>query len=177
MKATTTEAYTTAIEAALAMKAEGKSNKEVMAATGLSHSQLENAIMRVEFADQLWSYDSDTKLTAMIVKARAEGKSWGVIAILASAPEGRVRKLFTAATAIDHKGLRIGKGGRFVADAPEFYTGSDRAKAGKEFDPARSIWEQVPAIDDEEVRRLPEAAKAAEKALKPKRVRKATAKA
>lgn len=49
---------------------------------------------------------------AAVVKARAAGESWGLIAARAGLPEGKVRKMFQEATGKPSRGERIGRGGR-----------------------------------------------------------------
>ena len=49
-----------------------------------------------------------------VAQARSEGQSWGYIAVRCGQPEGRVRKAWANATNLESKGLRIGKGGRWL---------------------------------------------------------------
>lgn len=63
-----------------------------------------------------------------IAAARANGDSWGLIAVKAGVPESRVRKLFKEHTSIRSEGLRNGKGGRFLRDEEAYYNGEARFK-------------------------------------------------
>lgn len=57
--------------------------------------------------------------------------SWGEIAVRCGVPESKVRKVFKDTGAKKDLGLRIGKGGRFAYDEPEFYL-EHRRKEGAE---------------------------------------------
>lgn len=154
---------------AQALREEKKSHKEIMEATGLSHSQMERAFMAQDIkagvikGGFLTQPDSVTVKAAMIAKLRLEGESWGLISVRFKEPEGRTRKAFTEATALDSKGMRIGRGGRYVADDGRFYAGSDRAKLGTELDPKLALTAQVPDPQAEAVRNLPKLVKGATK--------------
>lgn len=161
---------------ATALRAEKRTNKEIMIETGLSHSQLERHFM-AEDIDQYGGFlaqpGSDTAKAALIAKLRLEGQSWGVISVRFGEPESRTRKAFEEASGLRSKGMRIGKGGRYVSNDQRFYTGTDRAKLGSELVKAEPIAAQVPEDFDAEVTRvLPKVA-----TLKPatKRTRKAKA--
>lgn len=60
---------------------------------------------------------------ASVQGLRNGGASWGTIAVATGCTEVQVRKLYTGATGVAHKGLRVGKGGRQVANRPELYQG------------------------------------------------------
>lgn len=164
MKNATAEVLSQAIQ----LREEGQSNKEIMAATGLSHSQMERHFMAADIASGAISGgfiaqpDSATAKGAIITRLRNAGESWGLISVRFNEPESRTRKAFTEVTALDSKGLRIGKGGRYVMDDCRFYTGSDRAKLGEELDPTMPKLAQVPDPNTEAVRKLAKLAKAAE---------------
>lgn len=172
-----------AINRALALHLEGKTNKEITetAPEGerLSHSQLEIAIVHLHIAPtaaaractreacpwygpKLAQPESLTVKAAQVAKLRTEGQSWGVIACRYNEPETRTRRDFEEATGTRSKGMRIGKGGRWVQNDQRFYTGADRAKLGKELTRSAPISEQVPADPNQpEERKLPELAGAA----------------
>lgn len=179
----TTEEITTALDLAYRMFEEKKTTKEILALTGLNESQMWLDRTKRQITDGTIAGgfikvagETDTKVAAQIAKFRADGESWGLIAVRCQMPESRVRRTFTNATAIDSKGLRIGKGGRWVSDEPAFYTGGDRAKLGTELDPTLPAFVQLPT-DDEAVRNLPKVAaalNATPKVRKP-RAKKATA--
>jgi len=161
--------YVHAMELVAGMRLEGKPWKDVYAeceARGwkVSHVQAEFAALHAELkAGRHGGYfpvqASDTAWAAVIAKARTEGQSWGMIAARANMPEGRVRRIFKGSTALDSRGLRIGKGGRFVDRDPRFYVGA-RAKGGTELDPNKAIQEQVPDPEAPPVYTLPQRAEA-----------------
>jgi hypothetical protein len=157
---------------------DGKTGAEIREATGLNESQyVADRWTRQMKADPKMfggfiTGDSETALAAQIVKARDAGQSWGLIFVRCQLPEGRVRRIFKDATAIDSRGLRTGKGGRFVADDPRFYAGADRPKAGTELLPGVPVLNQVPDPEDTPDRKLPKIAKVIGKA---KRTRKPAA--
>ena len=175
-----------ALDQAFAMWQGGGSNGAIMEATGLNYSQMwldrqdrtmdENG--RIETHDKNGQALPDTVVAAAIARCRAADESWGLIAVRCRLPESRVRRIFASATGISSQGLRIGRGGRYVADDPRFYSGADRPKVGTELDPGRPVLEQVPT-GDENPRRLPVVAEALVQGTtppKPRRTRKATAK-
>ena len=143
----------------------GATGAEIKAATGLNESQYVADRWKREMEADPAKYggfikgDSDTALAAQIVRARDAGQSWGMIFVRCQLPEGRVRRIFKEATAIDSRGLRIGKGGRYVADDPRFYAGADRPKAGTELKPGVALSDQVPDPEATPVRQLPTVAK------------------
>jgi len=144
---------------------DGRTGAEIKAETGLNESQYVADRWKRQMQADPAQYggfitgDSETALAAQIVRARDAGQSWGMIFVRCQLPEGRVRAIFKNATQIDSKGLRIGKGGRFVADDPRFYAGADRPKAGTELLPGVPVLNQVPDPADTPERRLPEVAK------------------
>lgn len=60
---------------------------------------------------------------------RDHGCSWGEIAVRLGVPESRARQGFKLVAGVNDKGLRIGKGGRYVADRPDLYV-DNRKKEG-----------------------------------------------
>src|SRR5262249_41658605 len=102
---------------ASALRADGRNHREIMAETGLSHSQMERHFMAEDLASGViaggfWDQpDSQTAKAAMIAKARLAGESWGLISVRFNEPESRTRRCFTEAHGVDSKGMRIGKGG------------------------------------------------------------------
>lgn len=165
MNKPTKEAFTQA----LALRAEGRNHKEIMAQVGLSHSQMERAFMAADITAGviaggfLKEPGSVTEKGVMIARLREKGESWGLISVRFREPESRTRKAFAEAGGLDSKGLRIGKGGRYVADDPRPYTGADRAAKGTEFIAAKPLRPQIEAIDitaEKVARKLPSIAKA-----------------
>lgn len=157
-----------AYERATSMRKAGKTNKEIMegAPEGerLSHSQLERHFMAEDigqYGGWLIQPESLTAKAALVAKLREAGQSWGVISVRLREPESRTRADFTEATGLRSKGMRIGKGGRWVANDRSFYVGADRAKLGKELTTARPIHDQVPNPDAPEQRQLPKLAEGA----------------
>lgn len=150
------------------------SQKEIMAETGLNLSQYERHFWAVDIAagrisGGFWkSPDTLTEKAAMIARAREAGESWGLISVRFGEPESRTRKAWED-SGFSSKGMRIGKGGRWVADDPRFYAGFDRAKLGTELVKGKPIAAQVPA-QDEEPKRV--ALKAVQQAVQPAPVRK-----
>lgn len=145
---------TTVLDQAVVLKAEGKSNKEIMGALNLSHSQLERHLLTlaVEAGNHggfLPQPESLTVKAALIADLRLKGQSWGLISIRFKEPESRTRKDFAEASGMNSKGMRIGKGGRYVSDDQRFYTGSDRAKLGSELFKGTPIHDQLPTDYDE----------------------------
>lgn len=101
---------------AVTLRQSGAKMKQIMAETGLNHSQAERAIMKATLttADAEAFEASGTDLASRVRAARKAGTSWGVIGILAGEPESKVRRAWTEATNLESKGLRIGRGGRFA---------------------------------------------------------------
>lgn len=153
MKQATAKVYASAIK----MREKGASQAQVLEATGLNYSQLwyyeESAKLRE--AGKLRSVpETLTEFGVEIARLRNAGTSWGMIAVIFQVPESRVRRAFKE-VGLDSRGLRIGKGGRWVDDDPRFYTGADRPKLGTELDPAVPVAAQVPDPDAEPKRVLP----------------------
>jgi hypothetical protein len=151
---------------ASALRKAGKTNREIMDLTDLSHSQMERHFLAQDIkagivpGGFLAQPETNTAKSAMVAKLRAEGESWGLISVRFQEPESRTRKAFTEGTGLDSKGLRIGQGGRYVMDDHRFYTGGDRATLGKELDPNTPKLAQVPDPATEEKRTLARKAKA-----------------
>lgn len=59
---------------------------------------------------------------------RDAGMSWGEISVRVGVPESKVRACFTATNSRKDLGDRIGKGGRFAYDEPEFYLAHRKAE-------------------------------------------------
>lgn len=57
--------------------------------------------------------------------------SWGEIAVRCGVAESKVRKVFKDTGAKKDLGLRIGKGGRFAYDEPEFYLAHRKAEGAE----------------------------------------------
>lgn len=164
---------------AITMREAGKSHKEIMVTCGLSHSQMERHFMAADLESGkikggfLSQPESNTEKAAIVARLRNAGESWGLISVRFKEPEGRTRKVFKE-TGLDSQGLRIGRGGRYLADDPRFYVGADRPKLGTELKAGVPALNQVPDPEAEPKRVLPKLAQG----TKPKaaRVRKATKK-
>lgn len=105
---------TKVLEAARSMRADGVAWTKVLAETGLNYSQAWLYVERANLPESLdlaAAYEANP--TTVVAAARAEGCSWGLIAVRVNKPESQVRKAFTEATSLKSQGLRIGKGGRF----------------------------------------------------------------
>lgn len=66
------------------------------------------------------SYEGEA-LAPTIRTLREAGHSWGELNVRFGMPEGRLRQLFTYKSTVKDRGLRIGRGGRFVTDDPRLY--------------------------------------------------------
>lgn len=108
------------LSAAIEDRKAGMKAKEILATHGLSHSQFEFAWLRDQMGDLC---GSEAATPANVKRLRADGQSWGVIAVLCGTTEGKVRKAFTEGTGAKHQGQRIGKGGRFLYTDPTLYEG------------------------------------------------------
>lgn len=109
------------LEAAVQARRDGRKAKEIQAEFDLSHSQFEFAWLRLEvLKDQIGSVPATPE---GVSAARAEGESWGVIAVLANTTEGKVRTLFKEATGAKSQGQRVGKGGRWLYSEASLYEG------------------------------------------------------
>lgn len=157
---------------AVAMKAEGAKMKQIMAETGLNHSQAERAIMKATITDaEVQAFGEGHADLASAVKAARKGSaplSWGPISIMASRyfggeiSESAARRAFTEATGLKHQGQRIGKGGRFYYGDGELYvdtlrpTGTDIPKdaVGREAARLSAITQRMLGLDMAELKAL-----------------------
>jgi orotidine-5'-phosphate decarboxylase len=113
---------TTTLEIARTMRAEGVAWSKVLEETGLNYSQAWLYVERTNLPADLdleAAFQADPKAT--VAAARAEGNSWGLIAVRCNVPESQVRKQFKNGSGLLSQGLRIGKGGRFFLGEPELY--------------------------------------------------------
>jgi hypothetical protein len=79
-------------------------------------------------------FDSKAIQNVIIRRCRLEdGDSWGRISVRMNIPENRVRSLFRNGGALRDKGLRIGKGGRWLMDDQDLYQ-AHRIKEGAAID-------------------------------------------
>lgn len=107
------------LAAAVADRLAGMKAKDILAKHGLSHSQFEFAWLRLhEMADVAGTVEPTAK---NVVRLRAEGQSWGRIAVLTGLSEGKVRTTFKEATGAKSQGQRIGKGGRWLYNDQTLY--------------------------------------------------------
>lgn len=105
-----TTTFADAVAKAIAMRADGYGMKDILAATGLNHTQAEIAVRRAALAPEAFRPFSQENVVAL----RAEGESWGMIGVRLNVPESQVRRAFKAASGTLSEGQRIGKGGRFL---------------------------------------------------------------
>jgi len=113
---------TKVLNQALAMRAEDKPWAEVLAATGLNYSQAWLFCERTNLSEDMdLSEAFQTSPGSTVTAARAEGNSWGLIAVRCNVPESRVRSEFAKATGNKSQGIRIGKGGRFYYGDQDLY--------------------------------------------------------
>lgn len=125
---------------AVEMKLAGKGWKEIWEKTQLTHSQADLAWYRYQ-AQQNGTYIPE-KFQAMteedqarwILEQRINGVSWGVMHASTDVPESRLRTIFEKNHKVASEGLRIGKGGRWLAAEPRYYLGNNKG-IGVEFDP------------------------------------------
>lgn len=95
----------------------------------------------------------DPTIAKVIVKLRDQGVSWGEINVRLGISEGRVRSLFAKHSGRKDRGLRIGRGGRFVTDNPTLYLENMKAEGavisadykGIPQDPAKCLNYKKPA--------------------------------
>lgn len=119
----------TELDKAITLRLEGYGMKEILATTGLSHSQAELAIMAYEyFIDAEGEAFEPTEANVKFL--RNERISWGRISVLFGlqddrplpmVPESQVRKMWINATDTESVGLRIGHGGRFFDNDRTLY--------------------------------------------------------
>ncbi len=83
---------------------------------GVGKAMLLNMFARVDEDDRIPTTGSDEQVGKRIVKARAEGYSWGAIMARTGIGESRLRTLFELASGESASGNRIGKGGRYPGD-------------------------------------------------------------
>lgn len=150
-----------AFEQATALRKAGRTNSQVMEATGLSHSQVERHFVAEDIA-KYGGFITNLPTTvtaqgALFARLREQGQSWGVIGVRVHWPESRVRKVFAEATGLRSQGMRIGKGGAYIAKDARFYQGAGRAQHGTELAVGQAIGAQVPAPNaPEQARKLPQ---------------------
>lgn len=77
--------------------------------------------------------DADDRAWSKVVSPMRtdEALSWGEIAVRCGQPESKVRKVFKDTGAKKDLGLRIGKGGRWAYDEPEFYLEHRKAEGAE----------------------------------------------
>lgn len=123
MKNPTAEILNHAVE----LKLEGMSSKQVLAETGLSHSQFELWFWRtVPVADGgLKERVGTVELTGenVIALRDGDGLSWGQISVICGpVPESQIRAEYKKASGKLSQGKRIGHGGRWFLNERELYT-------------------------------------------------------
>lgn len=117
------------LDKAITLRVEGYGMKQILATTGLSHSQAELAIMAFEY--YIGAGGTAVEPTAQnAADLRALGISWGRISVMMglqadrpmpSTPESKVRRMFVDATDTESVGLRIGRGGRWFDQDASLY--------------------------------------------------------
>lgn len=144
----------TVLEAAKAMREGGASWKIVLEETGLNYSQAWLFIERSNLPEDLdLSAAYGENPSGTVQAARAEGNSWGLIAVRCNVPESQVRKNFTAGTQLLSQGLRIGKGGRWFLGEPTLYA-ENLAKPGTAIDADGEEPVRVRAVEASRTQRL-----------------------
>lgn len=106
-----------------------KSVAEIAKAEGTSKGQVAYGLLRAEIpVKQRQSLEDDeATLAKEVVRLRNdENKSWGIISATVGVAESRVRSVYAETTGVDHKGNRIGKGGRHPGDVD-----ADKSPAAK----------------------------------------------
>jgi hypothetical protein len=102
-----------------AAKDADKSVAEIAKDEGVSKGQVAYGLLRAEIPakDRQSLEDDEATLATETVRLRdTESKSWGIISATLGVAESRVRSVYAEATGKDHKGNRIGKGGRHPGD-------------------------------------------------------------
>lgn len=99
------------------MRSDGAKWPEILQATGFSHSRAEliwmDHVLPSAERDRCRKLVKDQGLGPASVALRAEGHSWGEIAVRVGHGEGKVRTAFRDASGNKSQGQRIGKGGRY----------------------------------------------------------------
>lgn len=113
MKNPSAEILATAVE----MRSSGEKWPAILAATGLSHSQAEIAVLKATLPKSAFKPFSPEA----VLELRGEGVSWGEIGVRLSVPESTVRSAYKKATGKLSEGQRIGRGGRYLNADAELY--------------------------------------------------------
>lgn len=149
--------------------ADGKGSKELLKATGLSHSQADRAWYvselnpkRVTPMVSEFAAMTEAEQNLLVLKMRADGESWGRISLTIGLPEGTTQTRFSNAAGIAAEGLRVGKGGRFLEDDGTRYVGNQKGN-GVEDPKPRTVTAQEAAKRAEKKSVLPAKVKAAAK--------------
>lgn len=173
------EAFKKALSKYCDLMAEGKGAERALEATGLSHAQADLAwygdkrnqqyvepgsikLPDVPHKDDPGYEVAFRRAGLVVVDLRAglhpkfpeQKLSWGQIAVVTGKSESWVRRAFTA-TGLDSKGTRKGKGGRWLADEPRFYTGNRKGIGVEHAQPRRLDPVAVMKTSDKAVSVLP----------------------
>lgn len=173
------KAFDKALAAYCDLMADGKGAPAALEATGLSHAQADLAWYGDERNPQHVKpnsiklpdvpakgddgYEVQFRRAGLVVAELRAGEhatypehklSWGQIAVVVGKSESWVRRAFTA-TGLDSKGTRKGRGGRWLADEPRFYTGNRKGIGVEDAQPRRLDPRQVMATADKAVSVLP----------------------
>lgn len=130
---TTDPRYQKAITAYCQGMKDGKGSKNLLKATGLSHSQADRA-WYVSPLNPNRVVDQSAKFAAMseaaqgvwVLELRADGQSWGRISLTIGLSESATQTRFSTVAGIAAEGLRVGRGGRYLEDDPRRYVGNQK---------------------------------------------------
>lgn len=115
---------------AVVMHGQGATMPEIQAALALNYSQAWWGIAEASLTPELdhRAMAAEDKPASIVESRNAGGthSSWGWLAVRYGMPESRVRKLYTETSNVRHRGLRNGKGGRFMEDNDAYYQGANR---------------------------------------------------
>lgn len=160
------------------MMANGKGAVAALEATGLSHAQADlawygdarnpqhvvpNSVKLPPVPGKAEpGYEVAMRQAGLAVATLRSGEadgtrySWGQIAVLCGVPESAVRRYFKA-TGLDSAGTRKGRGGRWLADEPRYYTGGHKGVGVEDAAPRKLNPAEVAAKADQYVSVLPKA--------------------
>jgi hypothetical protein len=199
MRATTDPTkFQAACERYCEMMADGQGSKAALDATGLSHAQADIAwyesplnpaqvvrgsvtIPEVPGKDEP-GYEVAINRIGLIVAELRNGTheaypeqklSWGQIGIVTNTTESTVRRYFRT-SGISDKGMRKGRGGRFLAGDPRGYLGNHKSHGIQAANPHAAVTKEYVAKADDWTPELPKAVDGLRKKLGGTTAKKAT---
>lgn len=156
---------------------DGKGSKQLLKATGLSHSQADRAWYvselnpnRVISQAPKFAAMTEAAQDAFVLEMRVKGESWGRISLTIGLSESATQTRFSKAAGVAAEGLRVGKGGRFLEDDPRRYVGNQKGNGVQDPKPRTVTAEEAAKRADKKSvlpAKLTAAKKRAAKATKP----------